>query len=115
AQEMLRALAEAGQELDRQEIEEALDEAAHAVLGIAELARAMVDGDLADLEAARGREDRYEAVQFAVEADFAEDLGPVALHAAVVVVQADAGEPADHAVEDFAGEGLVPGVEAGFL
>ena len=92
---MLRPLAEAGQELDRQQIEKALDEAAHAVLGMAEPARPVVDLDLADAEAARRRQHGDEAVQLAVEPDLAEDLGPVAFHAAVVVVQPDAGQPAD--------------------
>ena len=57
----------------------------------------MVDLDLADAEAAGRRQHRDEAVQLAVEPDFAEHLGAVALHAAVVVVQLDAGQPADHA------------------
>ena len=39
AEQVLRPLAEAGEELDRQQVEEALDEAAHAVLRVAELAR----------------------------------------------------------------------------
>ena len=36
AEQVLRPLAEAGQELDRQQVEEALDEPAHAVLRVAE-------------------------------------------------------------------------------
>ena len=57
----------------------------------------MVDLDLADAEAARRRQHRDEAVQLAVQADLAEHLGAIAFHAAVVVVQPDAGQPADHA------------------
>ena len=87
---MLRPLAEAGQKLDREQIEEAFDEAAHAVLGVAELARPMIDLDLADAEAARRGQHGDEAVQLAVKPHLAEHLGPVALHAAVVVVQVDA-------------------------
>ena len=41
------------------------------------------------LIAAGGGQHRDEAVQFAVEPDLAKDLGPVALHAAVVIVQLD--------------------------
>ena len=53
AQEMLRALSETGEEFHREQIEEAFNETPHAVLGVAELAGAMVDAELADLEAAR--------------------------------------------------------------
>ena len=66
---MLRPLAEARQEFNRQQIEEPLDEAADAVLGMAEAARPVLDDDLADLEAAGGGQHRDEAVQLAVEAD----------------------------------------------
>src|SRR5262249_45369438 len=110
AQDVLRSLTEAGEELDGQEVEEALDEAAHAVLGPAEAARAMVDLDLADLEAAGRGQDRHATVQLAIEAHLAEDRGGVALHAAVVIVQLDAGQPAHHAVKHAAGPDLVPGI-----
>src|SRR5262249_38839382 len=70
----------------------------------------VVDLDLTDAEAAGGGEDGDEAVQLAVELDLAKDLGAVALHAAVVIVQLDISQPAHHAVEDPAGEDLVPGV-----
>src|SRR5207244_3165270 len=92
--------------------EEPLDEAPDAVLGAAEAARPMVDLDLADTEAAGLGQDGDEAVQLAVEPDLAKDLGAIAFHAAVVVVQVDAGQPADHPVEHPAGQDLVPGVAA---
>src|SRR5439155_19303753 len=53
-----------------------------------------------------------EAVQLAVELHFVEDLRAVTLHAAVVVVQLHAGQPAHHEVEDSTREDLVPGVVA---
>src|SRR5262249_14299113 len=102
-------------EFDRQEIEKALDEPADAVLGVPEPPRAVPDHDLADLVAARGRQHRDEPVQLAVEPDLAEDLGPVAFHGAIVVVQVKPGEPAGPAVEDLARPDLVPGVVADLL
>ena len=48
SQHVLRPLAEAGEKLDGQQIEETLDDAAHAVLRAAELARPVVDRDFAD-------------------------------------------------------------------
>jgi len=49
---------------------------AYAVLGVAELALAMVDGDFVDLETrVPAASHRDEAMQFAIEADLAEDLG----------------------------------------
>src|SRR5262249_12125487 len=115
AEQVLRPAPEAGQEFDRQEVEEALEEAPGAVLGPPEPPGAVVDSQLADPEAPRGGEHGDEAVQLAVEADLAEDLGAVALHAAVVVVQADAGHGADEEVEDPARPDLVPGVVADAL
>src|SRR5581483_2601977 len=67
AEHVLRPLAEAGEEFHRQEVEKPLDEAADAVLGPAETARAMVDDQLADAEAAGRREYRDEAVQLPIE------------------------------------------------
>ena len=49
-------------------------------------------------------------MQLAVEADFVEHLGTVAFHAAVVVVQGNAGHVADQSVENPAGPNLVPGI-----
>src|SRR5262249_1394295 len=80
------------------------------VLRSAKLARPVIDLDFADAIAARRRQDRDEAVQLAVEPDLVENLLAVALHAAVVVVQANAGDHADQAVEDTAGPNLVPGI-----
>ena len=44
---MLRPLPKAGQELDREKVEEPFHEAADAVLGVAEAAAAVLDFDLA--------------------------------------------------------------------
>src|SRR5262249_948336 len=108
AEQMLRPLAEAGEELDGHEIEEPFHEASDAVLGFAEAARAMVDLDFADGKARRGGEHRNEAMQLAVEPDLAKNLGTVTLHPAVVIVQFDAREPAHQPVEDTAWKNLVP-------
>src|SRR5262249_10520425 len=107
--------AEADDELDGQEVEEALDEAADAVLGLAVLAGAVLDLDFADFPAAGLGKDGDEAVQLAVEGDLVEDGAAVALHAAVVVVEVDAGGGGNEPVEDAGGEDLVPGVMADFF
>src|SRR5262249_31116903 len=73
AEQVLRPLTESGEELDREQVEEALHEAADAVLGAAEPARAMADLDLRYLEPTGRGEHRNEAVQLAVEADLAEN------------------------------------------
>src|SRR3954454_2152683 len=68
----------------------------------------MIDGNLAHRPTAGRREDRYEAVQFAVQPDFVENLAAIAFEAAVVVVQLDTGEHADEPVEDARRPYLVP-------
>src|ERR1051325_4757886 len=112
---MLRSLAETREKFDREQIEKTLEESAHAVFGTAELARAMRDGEFADLEPAGGGEHGDEAVQFAVQPNLAQHLGAIALHAAVVVVQPNPGESAHQPVEQSARPNLVPGIEPGFL
>src|SRR5438132_13280156 len=112
---MLRALAETGEELDGQEVQKPLDEAAYAVFRMTESAGPMLDHDFGDLEAPRRGQHRDKAMELAIEADLAENRGPVAFHAAVVVMELDAGEPANEAVEDAAGPNFVPGVVARLL
>ena len=64
---MERPLAVPRQEVDRQQVEQPLDEPGDAVLGMAELAGAMVDHDLGDLETPLVGQDGDEPVQLAVE------------------------------------------------
>src|SRR5262249_6498754 len=101
---------EAGEEADRQQVEEALEHAHHAVLGLPMPAGPVANHDLADAEPARMRQHRDETVQLAVDADLVEHLAAVDPEAAAVVVPAAAGQRADHRVEDAAGIDLVPGV-----
>ena len=75
----------------------------------------MADLDLGDAKPSRVRQDRDETVQLAVDADLAQHLAAVKLEPAIVVVQAAAGQRADHPVEDPAGIDLVPGVVASLL
>ena len=70
----------------------------------------MLNHDLADPKAPGSGQHRHEAVQLAVEPHFAKDLAAVALHAAVVIVQLDAGQPADQPVEHARRKHFVPGV-----
>ena len=110
AEDVLGTLAEAGEEFYGEQIKKTFDEAGDAVFGMAEFAGAVRDFDLADAVAAAGGQDGHEAVQFAVELDFVEDLAAVAFHPAVVVVELYARQVADHAVEDAGGIDFVPGV-----
>ena len=75
----------------------------------------MIDRQLAHAETAGGGQHRHEAVQFAVQPHLGEHLAAITFHAAVVVVQTDAGEPADQPVEDARGQHLVPGIVAHLL
>lgn len=68
-----------------------------------------------DAKAAGECEDRHEAVHLAVQPQFTGHLGPKQLQATVVVVQVQAGQVPDHAVEHLAGIDLVPGVEPPLL
>src|SRR5919197_2745722 len=67
AEQMQRAVAVAPDERHRQQVEEAAQVALDAVARPAVLARAVVDRELSDAEAAVVREHRDEAVELAVE------------------------------------------------
>src|SRR5581483_401053 len=88
------------------------DETADAILRLAIAARAMLNDELADLETTGRRQYGNEAVQLTVKPDFAEDLRTVTFHAAIVVVQPHAGEPAHQEVEDATGPNFVPRIMA---
>ena len=75
----------------------------------------MVDDQFADAKAAGGGQHGHEAVQFAVELHLVEDLAPIALHAAVVVVQTTPVSRADQPVEQPRRPDLVPGIVADLL
>ena len=109
------AFAEAGQESHGQQVEEPFDESRDPVLRRSMAAAAMADLDLAHAKSAGVRQHRDETMQLAVDADLAQHLAAVELEAAVVVVQAAAGERAHQPVEYPAGINLVPGVVAGLL
>ena len=81
---------------------------APAVRGALELTigAALRSGDLGlvaglgDARAAPTRQGGDEAMQFAVETDLTEDLAAITFHAAVVVVQSDAGQAAHEPIEN---------------
>src|SRR5438270_757893 len=100
---MLWPLAEAGEKLDGQEIEKALDEPPHAVFRSTEFSRPMSDRQFAHAETAGRRQDRDETVQLAVEPHLGEHLAAIAFEPAVMVVQIDSSEPAHEPVEDTRG------------
>lgn len=112
SEHVLWSLSEAGEELDRQQVEEASQESLDSVLGVPELSRAMVDGNFGDLESTGVSENRDEAMHLSVESDFLSHFPSEHFDSAVVVMQVKPGQLADHPVEDFTWIHLVPGVEA---
>ena len=115
AEEMLRPPPKSGKELDGEQVEESLDDAAEAELGLAKSPRPVLNDQFADTKATSSGQHRDEAVQLAVQTNLAEYLGPITLHAAVVVVEADSRQPAYQPVEHAAGPNLVPGVVPNLL
>ncbi len=101
AEEVQRPVPVAADERDGEQVEEAAQVALEAVARAAVLARAVVDRQLGDAEAAVVREHGDEAVQLAVEPQALHDLGAVGLEAAVQVVQAQPGDAAGDPVEDL--------------
>src|SRR5262245_9973963 len=70
----------------------------------------MLNDNLTDFEAARCGEHRDEAVEFTVKSNLAKNFRLVAFHAAVMVVQLDAGQPPHQCVEDSARQDFMPGI-----
>jgi len=67
---------------------------------MAKSARAVVDFNLADLKASGRRQYRNKSVEFAVKLNVLDDLTAIELEPTVMVVEAAAGELADHGIED---------------
>src|SRR4051812_23415816 len=93
-----RSVQEAHRELDPQKVEQHPERAVDAVLRHAARARVVAHRHFDDLGADLGGERRDEAMQLAVEAQPANDVGAIHLERAAVVVQLDAGDARDHAV-----------------
>ena len=100
AEEMERPMSVAAHERDRDEVEEAAQVAVQPVARAPVLARAVVHGELGDLEAAIRGEHGDEAVELAVEPDPPQRLGAVRLQPAVDVVQPDARDDRRRPVEE---------------
>jgi molybdopterin molybdotransferase len=100
AEEVQRAVPVAADEGDRKEVEEAPEVALRAVTRLAMSAGTVVNRELGDSETAVVREHRQEAVELAVDAETAEDLGPVRLEPAVQVVEAQARDTARRGIEE---------------
>jgi len=115
AQQVLRPLAEAGEELDGEQIEEPFEEAGAAVLRAAELARPVLDDQLAHTKPTGLGQNRHKAVQLAVQPHLVEHLAAIALHAAVVIVEDDPGRDPHHPVERPRRQHLGPGIVADLL
>src|ERR1700682_6529699 len=107
---MLRPLAEAGEKLHGQEIQEPLEKSPHSVLRPAESARPMTNFNLPYFKTTGGGQDRDEAMKLTIEFDLLEDRSPEALHPAIVIVKPDARDQAHDRIKDPAGKYLVPRV-----
>ena len=112
---MQRALAKAGEKSDRQQVEKPLEEPREAILGNAVPPAAVPNVDFRDPKAASVSQDRDKPVQLAIDADLPQDLFPVNLEPAIMIVQATATHSADHPVEEAAGVNFVPRIMADFF
>src|SRR5689334_23213029 len=112
---MLRSATILRQELHGHDVERALHEALPAGFRPPIFPLAVMNRNLADLEAPAGREDRHEAVHLGVKVNLAQYLRAICLEAAVVVVQVNLRDRTDHAVEDMARERLVPRIVSNLL
>ena len=86
AQQVLRPLAEAGQENDREQIQKSLVKALHAVLGVPVLAWTVIDGNFRHTETARMCEHGDEAVHIRVDPELFDHFPAVRLEGATLVV-----------------------------
>ncbi len=115
AEQVHRPAAVRGEIFRREQVEEATQETVEAILRSAVLSRTVANDDLANLESSRGREDRDEPVHLAVEMQIAHQIPGHRLHAAIVIVEFDAGQAADESVEHAARQHLVPRIVADLL
>jgi hypothetical protein len=83
---MLWALAETGEELNRQQVEKASHEPPDAILRLAVLTRPVLDRQFADLEPSGMGKDRDEAMQLPIQSYLASDLGSKQLETTIVIM-----------------------------
>ena len=96
-----------------EQIQKHADGAANPVIGPAALAVKVFDGDFGNFCAARAGQRRDEAMQFAVQLNFLDNLAPVSLEGGSEVVEFDAREFRHHPVGREAGKlAREPGVFA---
>ncbi len=84
-----------------EEVESALEQAAHSIFRFAVLASAVIDRDLTDPEALPMQDDGDETMKFAVQAQTGQCFRPVCFEAAIEVMKADTGQMPDNAIKDF--------------
>src|SRR5205823_3261621 len=88
------------EELHRQQVEEDLERSPDAVLAATRGSRMMAHLDLGDLRSCLVGERRQETMHLAVEAGLVEDLSPVRLEGAAIVVESHPSDSADEPVGD---------------
>ena len=92
------------QRLDRQQVEQDLEDPRQAVFRGAELARVVAHADLGDPRAERDRHRRDEAVHVGIERHPLDDVGAVDLERAAVVADRQPGDAADQPVGEHRGQ-----------
>src|SRR6266567_7190858 len=112
---MLWPLAKSCQELHREQIKESFHESAHAIFGVPEASRAVLNFNLANFVASSGRQHGDEPVQLTVEPHLAKYLRSITFHPAVVIMEPNPHKLAHEIVEHSAGQDLVPGIVANSL
>ena len=91
AQQVMRALSEACKQVDRNQIEETLDDPSDAVLRFTKLPLAMIDLDFANTPATAGGKDRNETMEFTVKLNFLHHATAVTFESTIVIVQPNSG------------------------
>src|SRR5260370_14631372 len=112
---MLWPLAKSCQELHREQIKESFHESAHAVFGMPETARAVLNFNLAHFVTTSGRQHGDEPVQLTVEPYLAKYLRPITFHPAVVIVKSNSHELTHQIIKHSTRPDLVPGIVANSL
>src|SRR5690606_18850037 len=100
SQKMKRTLAEGGQERHCQQIKKSSQESSDSVFGMPERSRAMIHSQFRDAKTTGMGQNGDKTVKFSIELHFTGHLSLKNLDSAIVIVQFQAGQQTDHAVED---------------
>src|SRR5262245_33811281 len=110
SQQMLWPLAETGEKLHRQKVQESFDKSSDPILRTPEFSWPMIDDDFSYAKSTRRCQHRHKPVQFAIQPHLVKNLAAISLHPAVVIVQPYASHPPDQPVEHPRRQHLMPWV-----